>query len=886
MDASLEMVMSTPSPLKDRSNEAGDIPARKGRRSRGGDEKPRRPSSGGEEKVSSPKPSADSTMMSFDEMKNQLSLWQCHLSELSAEHVEAQKLRQDSTCLRSKLSSCEEEASERARRLVEVRVQVQEQAKELAETQGKLNKKFIEVAQEKEVTEKQAKELKELHDELKDAQRRQVALEAETAALRAELTAERVQASRQKVQSSELEEELAQASQAAMAAERKLQAQDVKITEMQQLWEAQQEEVQEEREQRLVVAKEAEEDILLHKRRVEDLERELCAARETCAAERSMARTAQANLAEAMKFEAELQVMEDQKLALEDEVATLRHDLQSMSELQREELGAMKTKADDLSAQLEVARHEREEAQRKVLEDMERQMEAQKATLQRELEAEREHVLLQRDQIQELQGAVADGKHSLAALASQHQEEVQALESTVTKVKEALEVEQKQSTTLAKELQTERAEVERLSSLESSLRLALEGHCQQLAEAAREQSELRSRLQQLEQEQAAGKDRQEDLELQLQGAAEASGAQAHLLRSEAKQLTDALEEARQEARLWQERAEVLVRRRKAASAAASRWEGADAAWDWLMEQGEGAQEVAEMPEGSELRLQNRELCLSLRQFTQDCELLEAENLSLKEALNIAEEDLDRVSDQHAQLMGHTNHRQKIRYTMKLKEENNRLCTELKRARQRIVQLEVNKESESLLEALASVTGTALVPERSSPGSVRRRLGGVLVTPRTPAARPATKRTPGSAGGVSCKAVARGPAVDDFEDQMRLDEVERRSELQRHALERISVDFQHLKALIERAVSLADTERRNGVNGGNFAALLQRLRDIIAANHRRSAASSKQMPYSIEELPVPATPIHGHDDDEELIAGEAICYVTEKPPAENACEDSN
>ena len=33
-----------------------------------------------------------------------------------------------------------------------------------------------------------------------------------------------------------------------------------------------------------------------------------------------------------------------------------------------------------------------------------------------------------------------------------------------------------------------------------------------------------------------------------------------------------------------------------------------------------------------------------------------------------EDDLERVTGQHAQLCGHTNQKQKIKYTMKLKEE--------------------------------------------------------------------------------------------------------------------------------------------------------------------------------------------------------------------------
>eukprot|EP00434_Breviolum_minutum_P009365 symbB.v1.2.008252.t1/scaffold515.1/size193321/14 len=87
----------------------------------------------------------------------------------------------------------------------------------------------------------------------------------------------------------------------------------------------------------------------------------------------------------------------------------------------------------------------------------------------------------------------------------------------------------------------------------------------------------------------------------------------------------------------------MLGRRKAVMQVAARWQGSDAAWDWLMEQGQGPQELQDLPEGSELRLQNRELCLSLRQFKQDCELLESENLSLKEALACMEDDLHRVA---------------------------------------------------------------------------------------------------------------------------------------------------------------------------------------------------------------------------------------------------
>jgi len=300
----------------------------------------------------------------------------------------------------------------------------------------------------------------------------------------------------------------------------------------------------------------------------------------------------------------------------------------------------------------------------------------------------------------------------------------------------------------------------------------------------------------------------------------------------------------------------LVHRRKAAASAASRWEGSDAAWEWLLEQsGEGAQDLDELPEGSELRLQNRELCLSLRQFKQDCEHLEAENVSLKQAVSAAEGDLDRISDQHAQLMGHVNHRQKIRYTMKLKEDMNRLSAELKKARQKILQLEVSKECEGLFDALASVVGT---DHRKSAHC--RRSAAMQTTPRGPAARPA-RRMAGSVGCIGLRSNLSpqqgGAATEDLGDSLRMQEAERRCEMQQHALERISIDFQHLKALIERAVMLADTEQRYGIHGGSFAVLLQRLRDIISASHK---VPIKEQGTPVH-LPVPATPIHNEDDDE-------------------------
>jgi len=101
----------------------------------------------------------------------------------------------------------------------------------------------------------------------------------------------------------------------------------------------------------------------------------------------------------------------------------------------------------------------------------------------------------------------------------------------------------------------------------------------------------------------------------------------------------------------------------------------------------------------ELRVQNRELNLTMQQFKQDCELLDVENCSLRNRLESFENDLERVTSQNATLIGHVNHKQKIRHTLQLKDEISRLRVALQKAHEQIVTLEVSKRSADFCEAL-------------------------------------------------------------------------------------------------------------------------------------------------------------------------------------------
>lgn len=759
MDEPLDLVLARSSPLRDRSNEALPVEAYKTpkkRRSLGGEDVGRRRPSAGSPQEADPRPLADAEMMSFDEMRKQLSLWQSHLSDLTAEHRAFEQLRQDTSCLLSKLVNSEAEASERARRLVETRVQVQQKAQELATTQEQLNKKFIELAQEKEASQQLRFQISQIRDESEE-QLKQKHQELEEV----------------KEASGKLREELQVLNDSGTAAERQRVA----------------------------------------------LEAELTATRAQLTA----------NEAESTRLQAENVELAEVVKRLEEQLQESQADVQRCSE-------AIQTHQ-NLESELTTVRGALEEERKlcAVQQDKLCQLSDQATT---------GHL-----QLQGLELELAQVKDAYATFETRHHVEVQKLNRDMEEVRHRAQRAEQEGEAVAQDLEKERGEVQRLIETEAKLKAALDGHSQQLAVSLQEQQQVQRQLQALQKVHAESLEGQKDREA-WKTQAETEEAHAAALKLEVEEVTEALEAAQQEATLWKQRAEVMLGRRKAIMQVAARWQGSDAAWDWLMEQGQGVQELPDLPEGSELRLQNRELCLSLRQFKQDCELLESENLSLKEALTCMEEDLHRVSDQHAQLVGHVNHRQKIRYTMKLKEEINRLCSELKKARQRIVQLEVSKESESLFEALASVVGTPLPPR-----------------PKRPAARASPPVMPHRRAAVGAK--VKGNKGD--ESDLRLAEAEQLCMLQQSALDRISMDFQHLKALIERVVMLADTERRNGAEGGNFAALLHRLREIIAANHRTPCTTRELAP-----LPVAATSITCDDDDMELAEGEVICYGEQVP----------
>jgi len=248
----------------------------------------------------------------------------------------------------------------------------------------------------------------------------------------------------------------------------------------------------------------------------------------------------------------------------------------------------------------------------------------------------------------------------------------------------------------------------------------------------------------------------------------------------------------------------------------------------------------------DLLAQNNQLVLSLQLLKQDCDLLEAENRNLKDTAAMFEQNFDRVAGQHARLMGHANHKQKIHHTLRLKEDNLQLRSELTRVRKRLLQLEASRRGESLVDALAPLSAAvhpvdapearACTPKNGDRSCTPKNAPVRSYTPKQGAARASQVRRSASSAalGQSSAAGESDPffvgsatgsntasrGTSDAAEQRRLHCCNHE-----RTLERISVDFRHFTALIERAVAASDlgTERDEGAD---LASLLQRLRSVV------------------------------------------------------------
>jgi len=223
--------------------------------------------------------------------------------------------------------------------------------------------------------------------------------------------------------------------------------------------------------------------------------------------------------------------------------------------------------------------------------------------------------------------------------------------------------------------------------------------------------------------------------------------------------------------------------------------------------------------------QNKQLLQSVQAFEHAWEQCSAENNNLKEQLALFEAEMEQTNHESAKLMGHANHKQKVQYHVKVKEENVELKKQVCDLRQQLAPYEMGQRGSSLMEALKEMGGGGNGGEMSVCNQSVCSTRGM--EPRTPnpkgekGCRTPRQTRPSSAGPKSAR---KGQDCLEADNCPRCD-------IQQRATERTIVDFQHFVAMIERAAFAGDV----GASSADPNAVLERLR--VAGGIQAGAAGA-------------------------------------------------
>lgn len=208
------------------------------------------------------------------------------------------------------------------------------------------------------------------------------------------------------------------------------------------------------------------------------------------------------------------------------------------------------------------------------------------------------------------------------------------------------------------------------------------------------------------------------------------------------------------------------------------------------------EDSVDLDKNNAILAQNRQLLLTVSALKQECETIQAEKQCLQETVADLERSLDAVSGQHAELAGHVNHRQKIRHTMQIKEERDKLREKHVKLQQRISVLEASQSSQALMSALG----------RHDPSTPSCRGPEI---PKLNSSTPKNAKLPGSRRSLlPCD----GPAPA----------AERRCQQLEQDLDHVSINLKHVTTLLERAFSKTGVSLTARSGSKDISHLLEQL----------------------------------------------------------------
>nr|XP_020485315.1 hyaluronan mediated motility receptor-like isoform X1 [Labrus bergylta] len=341
-----------------------------------------------------------------------------------------------------------------------------------------------------------------------------------------------------------------------------------------------------------------------------------------------------------------------------------RHLLEMQTSLaqKEEEMKAVEASRTALISDLQLQTKEREEAVE--------QLELQKG---------------QSVRAQKLLEKVSQEKEEIMEQLRQEREEKVKIQTALQEERGALDVERKEhkqvrSEVLGLQTQLERVDEERtrlLSEVElkEQARLALQNT---LNMAEQERNQLQSRLGEVEQGGASFR------------------AQLELMEEKTQTLQFMLEEQQHDRRALQKQVEVLTQEK-----VTLQWEMEEQRQELHKQISEAQEKSSQSSEVERWRKQFEELFAKVKPFQEQLNAFAAERNALLNENGANQEELNKLSDAYARLLGHQNQKQKIKHVMQLKDENTSLKQELSKLRS-----QVSRQKTDLQQLKSSLPGAA------------------------------------------------------------------------------------------------------------------------------------------------------------------------------------
>ncbi|XP_068181649.1 hyaluronan mediated motility receptor [Antennarius striatus] len=322
--------------------------------------------------------------------------------------------------------------------------------------------------------------------------------------------------------------------------------------------------------------------------------------------------------------------------------------------------------------------HREVQLQTKEKEDALKQLEEQRGQSVTLLQNEKEEA-------QELLRQVSQEKVEIMEQLKQEQEEKVKIQTALQEEREALEVERKDHQQARSKVHTLQIDLDRADkecmTLLSEVKLkeesivALEN---QLNTAEQDRNQLRSRL-----------DEAEKRSLNFQ-------TQLGLIKENTKAMQHELEEKRQDRGALQEQVEILTQEK-----VTLQWDMEEQRQKLEREIKEAQEKIAPSAEIEHWRKQYEELFAKVKPFQEQLNAFAAERNALLNENGANQEELNRLSDAYARLLGHQNQKQKIKHVMKLKDENISLKQEISKLRS-----QVNRQKSDLEQLKSKLPGAS------------------------------------------------------------------------------------------------------------------------------------------------------------------------------------